>query len=63
MTKTIELLPSDKRSKQLIKEHGCFWIELERKPCLCFDGDIGVFIESLDTKHTRWVRLASLRGK
>jgi len=50
-----EILPANKRFKQLIAEHGRLWLELERKSVSCFDGKIGVLIESLDKTHTRWV--------
>lgn len=56
---TITLVPSGpkaKRLKQLIKQHGPEWtlIRISDK-CQCFDNRPGVFIESLDKKHTRWV--------
>lgn len=58
------LLPNTKRLKELIKLHGATqWREYRREPVACFNGAIGVFIESADSKHTRWVRENDLKGE
>lgn len=53
-----ELLPNNKRLKQLIKEFGQVWIILSSKPkkMQCFDTKLGVHITSLNLKHNRNVR-------
>lgn len=55
--KTVLLLPKTKRLKQLIKEHGSKWFVIKRKNKVqCFDNQKGLFIESFDGKHSRWVK-------
>ena len=52
---------SNKRLKQLMKEHGHQWIMLsEIKPMACFDNEKGCHIQSLDGKHIRNVRLTDI---
>lgn len=53
---TVILKPTTKRLKQLIKQHGECWSLLEkRSQVACFEGP-GLFVESADKTHTRWVR-------
>jgi hypothetical protein len=59
--KTVTLLPHTKRLKQLIKEYGEQWTELYRLKAQCFNGMLGVMIESKDGKHTRWVLPINVR--
>lgn len=59
----VELLPNNKRLKQLRKEHGKFWNVIERRDnVLCFTGP-GIRIKSLDGKHERWVRPEDINEK
>lgn len=51
----VRLIPATKRLKQVRKVHGELWRVLHEAPVLCFDGAQGLFIESLDGTHTRWV--------
>ena len=56
----VELLPSNKRHKQLIKEHGKHWQVLESRSVQCFGGLVGVLIEAGD--HVRWVKPEDIKG-
>lgn len=53
-----KLLPTNKRLKQIIKEHGEVWsVMTAEKSVQCFnDSKTGVFIESKSKLHSRWVR-------
>lgn len=51
----ITLLPTNKRLKQLIKQHGNQWHQIKQKPVQCFN-DIGILITSKDKSHTRWIK-------
>lgn len=52
----VQLLPVNKRMKQLLKEFGPVWaVVTELRIALCFDGP-GVLIRSLDGLHERWVK-------
>lgn len=53
--KTVILLPTNKRAKQLIKEHGEEWEFIQTQKVQCFN-DEGIMIKSLNGKHFRWVR-------
>ena len=53
---TIELLPANKRLKQIVQEHGKLWKLLKECPVQCFNGATGLFIESMDGRHSRWIR-------
>ena len=51
------LKPTTKRLRQLIREHGARgWRVLRDEAVACFFGGRGLFIESADKRHTRWVR-------
>lgn len=52
---TVILKPVSKRAKQLIRQHGDCWSVIERRPVACFNGDVGILIESPDGTHSRWV--------
>ena len=53
----IILLPDNKRLKQLIREFGSEWTIVQKEDHVqCFDGNPGLFIQSICGKHTRWVR-------
>jgi len=52
-----EIQPQTQRLKQLIKEFGKEWRVLSPiQETLCFNGDLGVHVESLCGKHNRWVQ-------
>jgi len=54
--KQANLLPTTSRMKQLIQAHGKVWnIVRESEHTICFDAK-GIFIESVDGNHSRWVR-------
>jgi hypothetical protein len=53
--KTAILKPFSSRIKQLIKIHGDIWNIIESRHIECFNS-IGIMIESLDGKHSRWVK-------
>lgn len=53
--KIVELLPTTKRYKQLIKAHGPQWIVVARERVACFGYDEGLLIESMCGDHSRWV--------
>ena len=58
-----ELLPSNKRLKQLIKQYGKMWKVLRLDvPVQCFkDCKTGYLIESLDKQHSRWVMKENIK--
>ena len=56
--KTVTLLPTTKRLKQLTREVGDQWVEVERRPVQCFGGEVGVFVSA--GSHSRWVRETDL---
>jgi hypothetical protein len=51
----IRLLPKTKRLKELIKLHGEWWKVIDRRSVQCFD-NMGIYVESLDGKHKRWIK-------
>lgn len=53
---TCKLLPITKRLKQLRSEFGPTWFVVQARDSLpCFNGRPGLFIKSLNGKHSRWV--------
>jgi hypothetical protein len=65
MRKTATLLPTTKRLKQLIHQHGSEWIIVqENVPVQCFsDSKIGTKICSQNLHHSRWVRPSDLQER
>ena len=59
--KTVKLLPNTKRLKQIIKEHGSQWRVLDDRPVLCFGGQRGILIQSMDESHMRWVKPVDIK--
>lgn len=57
----IRLMPTTKRLKELRKAHGELWRVRQERPVACFDDAIGLYIESLDGTHSRWVLPAQTR--
>ena len=58
---TVTLLPTSKKLKQLIKQHGDQWIPLgEPKPLQCFNNEMGLLIASQDKKHFRNVLVSDV---
>lgn len=55
-----ELIPTNKRLKQLVKEYGKTWKAISPicNP-ICFDGRKGIKIQSLNKNHERWVEYPS----
>jgi hypothetical protein len=50
-----------KRLKQLIREHGCMWkVVSGPEPMPCFNGDLGVHVESIDGTHRRNVHFGDI---
>jgi hypothetical protein len=59
----VRLKPCDKRTKQLIKEHGAIWIEVLRSErVICFENGPGVFVVSENRQHSRWVKPENLEA-
>lgn len=55
-----EIVHTNKRLKQLVKEYGDTWNAVTPIQNLqCFNNRLGVGVESLDGKHKRWVEYPS----
>lgn len=54
-SKYVRILPGDKRLKQLIAQFGDIWTVIkEKERASCLQGP-GVYVESLNKIHKRWV--------
>lgn len=63
MAVVVRLKASNKRLKQVIKQHGRCWLVLRTQDSVpCFDGRAGIFIESMDGEHTRWIELEDIEA-
>lgn len=59
----VRLKANTKRLKQVIKQHGVVWNVLRtEKSVPCFDGRGGIFVQSRDGLHTRWVELKDVEA-
>lgn len=55
------LLPTNKRHKQLIREHGSLWRILRGpEPMQCFSGEMGYHIESMCGEQARNVKVSDM---
>ena len=57
----IELLPANKRLKQVIAEHGMKWVmddDAIPTPMQCFNGEFGILISCPDCSHVRNVNIS-----
>jgi len=60
MAKQIIMLPSNNRLRQLITDHGDIWEVIKGpKGMSCFNGQLGMAIQSLDGTHTRNIPIES----
>jgi hypothetical protein len=61
MSKQITIKPDSNRLRQLIKDHGKTWsIVKGPKGMQCFNGQLGMAIQSLDGKHERNIPMTSV---
>ena len=56
-SRRIKVAANGKRGKQLITQHGDEWIHIHTIDMPCFNGGLGMLIESLDGKHRRNIKL------
>lgn len=57
----VKLLPTNKRLKQLIKEHGPLWWQIgPRERMQCFNNQMGARIRSQDGLHDRNVLISDI---
>ena len=60
--KQVNLIPNNRRIKQLIKQYGELWNVVRLEDYVeCFKGP-GIFIASECGDHYRWIRPASMQG-
>jgi hypothetical protein len=61
MSNKVTIKPNTNRLKQLIKDHGKTWsIVKGPKGMQCFNGQLGMAIQSLDGKHERNIPMTSV---
>jgi hypothetical protein len=52
----LRLEPISKRGKQLVKAHGALWRFIRWDGMPCFNGEVGIQVESLDGTHKRNIK-------
>lgn len=53
----VKITPNTNRLRQLVRDHGDVWLVLkDARPMVCFNGQLGLLVESLDGEHIRNVQ-------